>query len=287
MARRTVIVTCALTGGVHTKEDNPYLPEQPDEIIEQAYDAYNAGAAIIHCHARRPDGGYTTDPEIFGRIHDGIKARCPDAIINLTTGGGLGLSVEERLRSTEVRPEICSLNMGLLNFYLRGKEYFFSNNRTDIERFAQRMKEYGIKPELEVYNISMLDEVQVLIKKGLVDKPYWIDFVLHTPTQGGLKGTPRNLMDLYERLPADSIFTVCSCGPTQNPITTMALLLGGHIRVGMEDNIYYRQGELVKTNAQLVERAVRIIRELELEPATPDEARAMLGMKKRAAAVAP
>jgi 3-keto-5-aminohexanoate cleavage enzyme len=178
-------------------------------------------------------------------------------------------------------PEMCSLNMGLLNFFIRGEQVFFSNHRSDIERFAREMQRRGIRPELEVYSMAMLEEVEHLIGTGLVTPPPIINFVLHTPTQGGERGTPQNLVEMARRLPPGSLCSVSSMGRSQLPITTMAIAMGLNVRVGMEDNVYYRRGELVKDNAQLVARTVRIARELEREPATPAEAREILGLRGR------
>jgi 3-keto-5-aminohexanoate cleavage enzyme len=275
-----VIITCALTGGIHGKEANPNLPEQPDEIVEQGIAAWRAGAAILHIHARKPDGSNTMDKAIYRELHERLCA-ATDAIIQLTTGGSPVLPVNERLNTVLLNPEMCSLNMGLLNFFIRGEQVFFSNHRSDIVRFAREMRRRGVKPELEVYNIAMLEEVEYLIGTGLLEPPYLINLVLHTPTQGGLRGTPQNLFEMVRRLPPDSICNVSSMGRTQLPITTIAMAMGLNIRVGMEDNVYYRRGELLNNNAQLVERAVRIARELQLEPATPDEARRVLRLRGR------
>ncbi|MPZ68568.1 MAG: 3-keto-5-aminohexanoate cleavage protein [Actinobacteria bacterium] len=279
MTRPKVIITCALTGGVHGKDANPNLPEQPDEIIEQGIAAWRAGAAVLHCHARDPKGEPTTDPAIFSRIYKGLLAET-DAIINLTTGGGLGLSIEERIRSTELVPEICTLNMGLLDFILRGEEFFFSNHRSEITWFVKTMREKGIKPELECYNIAMIEESIRLIDSGLVDPPYLFNLVLNTPTLGGLSGTPLNVFDMVKRLPENSVVSVSSMGNTQLPITTIGMAMGLHVRVGLEDNVHYAAKELAVSNAQLVERAVRLAKELQLDPATPDETRDFVGLPR-------
>jgi 3-keto-5-aminohexanoate cleavage enzyme len=282
-----VVITAALTGGVHDKSANSNLPEQPDEIIEQALECAEAGAAIVHCHARLPNGRPTCDPEIFRTIHDGIRARS-DVIVQLTTGGGLGLSVEERYGVISLAPEMASLNMGLLNFIFGGKEHFFSNMRSEIVAFAEEMRRNDVKPELEVYNMSMLEEAQHLLAQDILEPPWVINLVLDTPTQGGLRGTPANLVEMVRRIreafPVGSegvVVNVTSCGSTQLPISTIALAMDLNIRVGMEDNVFFRRGELVQRNAQLVARSVRIAEELGREPATPDEARAMLGLPAR------
>src|SRR5215475_1856034 len=275
-----VVITCALTGGIHGKEANPNLPEQPDEVVEQGIAAWRAGAAILHVHARNPDGSNTMDPAIYGELHQRLCADT-DAIVQLTTGGSPTLPVEQRLNTVLLAPEMCSLNLGLLNFFIRGQQVFFSNHRSDIVRFAEEMRARGVKPELEAYNEAMLEEAEYLIGTGLLEPPYVINCVLHTPTQGGLRGSPRNLMGMIERMPPKSIVNASSMGRTQLPITTMALAIGLNVRVGMEDNVYYRHGELVEHNARLVARTVRIARELEREPASPAEARALLGLRGR------
>ncbi|MGI9557528.1 MAG: 3-keto-5-aminohexanoate cleavage protein [Solirubrobacterales bacterium] len=282
MSEGEVIITAALTGGVHDKSYNENLPEQPDEVIEAALAAREAGAAIVHCHARMPDGARTCDPEIFKEIHDGITAKS-DLIVQLTTGGGLGLSVEERMGAIWLEPEMASLNMGLMNFIFQGKEHYFANMRSDIENFAKEMKDRGIRPECEVYNISMIDEVEHLINEGLLEAPYVINFVLDTPSQGGLAGTADNLVEMTrrvrERFDIDDVrINVTSCGTTQNPMSATAMAMGQNIRVGMEDCIFYRRKELVQDNAQLVARAARIAKELNLEPTTPDRARELLAI---------
>lgn len=275
-----VAITCALTGGIHGKEANPNLPEQPDEIIEQGIAAWKAGAAILHVHARYPDGSNSMEIETFRYQH---KVLCEetDAVVQLTTGGSPLLPVRERLNSILVEPEMCSLNMGILNFWIRGERVFFSNHREDIEEFAKQMKTRGVMPEFEVYSLAMLEEVEILKKTGLVEPPYMVNFVLHTPTQGGLRGTPENLVECVRRVGDDSYVNISSMGRTQLPVSTMAMAMGCNVRVGMEDNVFYRYGELVKDNAQLVARTVRIARELELEPAHPDEVREALGLRGR------
>jgi len=287
-----VVITCALTGGIHGKEANPNLPEQPDEIVEQGIAAWRAGAAILHVHARNPDGSNTMDPAIYGELHERLCAET-DAVVQLTTGGSPLLSVEERLNTVFLAPEMCSLNMGLLNFFIRGEQVFFANHRSDIERFAREIAQRNVRPELEVYSAAMLEEVAHVLGLDVFEPPYVVNFVLHTPTQGGVRGTPYNLSDMVLRLRElpvaweDLRINVSSMGPTQLPMTTIALAMGFNIRVGMEDNVLYRRGEPLVDNAQLVERAVRIAAELDRRPATPDEARELLALRGRAAAAVP
>lgn len=287
-----VIITCALTGGIHGKEANPRLPEQPDEIVAQGVAAWRAGAAVLHVHARTPDGSNTMDPAIFGELHARLCAET-DAVVQLTTGGSPRLPVAERINTVLLAPEMASLNMGLLNFFVRGEQVFFSNHRSDIAQFAQAMRAHGVKPEFEVYSSVMIEEVAHLLGLGILEPPYAVNFVLQTPTQGGARGTPQNLLDMFQRLgdlpvPREQLrVTVSSMGRTQLPITTIGMAMGLNVRVGLEDNVYYRYGELAESNAQLVERAVRIARELERRPATPAEARAILGLRGRAAGQLP
>jgi 3-keto-5-aminohexanoate cleavage enzyme len=282
----SVVITCALTGGIHGKEANPNLPEQPDEIVSQGIAAWRAGAAILHVHARNPDGSNTMDPAIYGELHERLCAET-DAVVQLTTGGSPLLSVQERLNTVLLAPEMCSLNMGLLNFFIRGQQVFFPNHRDDIERFAKEMKARNVKPEFEVYNSAMLEEVTYLLQQNILEPPYAINFVLQTPTQGGQRGTPKNLLDMIGRLPDLNVpldtlrITISSMGRTQLPMTTIGIAMGINVRVGMEDNVIYRKGEPVRENAQLVERTVRIARELGREPASPTEVRQLLGLRGR------
>jgi 3-keto-5-aminohexanoate cleavage enzyme len=183
-----------------------------------------------------------------------------------------------------LNPEMCSLNMGLLNFFIRGEQVFFANHRSDIERFAREIAARDVKPELEVYSAAMLEEVEHLLGLGILSPPYVINLVFHTPTQGGTRGTPENLLDAVSRIRAlgeDVRINVTSMGATQLPLTTIAMAMGLNIRVGMEDNVLFRRGEPLRNNAQLVERAVRIARELDRPVATPAQARELLSLRGR------
>ncbi len=281
-----VIITCALTGGVHGKEANTNLPEQPDEIVAQGIAAAKAGAAILHLHARTPDGGNTMDPAIYSEIHERLCAET-DAIVQLTTGGSPTLPVAERLNTVMIAPEMCSLNMGMMDFYIRGEPVFFSNKRADIERFAREMQARGVRPEFEVYSAVMMEELAHLLSLNILTPPYVVNFVLHTPTQGGSRGTPKNLLDMIERLkdipiPADQWrVNVSSMGRTQLPITTIGMAMGINVRVGMEDNVFYAYRQPLEENAELVERAVRLAHELQRPVATPAEARHILALRGR------
>lgn len=293
-----LIISVALTGGVHGKEVNPNLPETPDEQAQQAYEAYLAGASIVHVHARDPKTGYatpSTNPDDYRIINRKIRELCPDIIINNTTGGGLGLSTEERMRSLEADPEIASLNMGPLAWkaLLKKREPPLTGRPEDVlvdsiwpptfswretELFAQKMLEKNIKPEMEVYHQGQFQLVYNLIEKNLVRPPYLIQFVMGPPSS--VLPTPQNLISMLYHAPPNSIISVAAIGPFQTLLATIAIAMGLHVRVGLEDNIYYRRGELAKSNAQLVERIVRIAKELDRPIATPAQAREMLGLPK-------
>jgi 3-keto-5-aminohexanoate cleavage enzyme len=276
-----VIITVAQTGALVTKQMNPDLPEQPEEIAASAYACYNEGAAIVHIHARDPSGQNTASIETFREIHEKIRARA-NIIIQDSTGGGPNLSQEERINCLKAGPEMASLNMGTM-MRLSGPYAGvpWSNMPHEIEIYVKRMRELGVKPEMEVYSHPMLRDVNSLISKGLVDKPYYINIVLGMKYQGACDATPRILWSILDMLPPEAIFNCTAVGSAQLPLTTMSMILGGCVRVGMEDNLYYRKGEMAASNSQLVARTVRLARELGKEPATPDEARQILGLKPR------
>lgn len=276
-----LIITAAVTGGFHGKEANPNLPITPDEIVEAAYQCWQAGAAIIHLHARDEAGKPTCDPRIYGEIVDKVKARC-NVVTQVSTGAGPELSPEERLRAVEAGAEMASLNMGTMVRTRFKENSFFLNTRPQIETYAKAMRERNIKPEMEVYGHSMMVDVQNLINQGLLAKPYYINFVLGMSHQGGLPAEPKHLLSLIDYLPPDAIFNVSGIGAGQLRLTTLSTLLGGHSRVGLEDTVYYTKGVLASSNAQLVERTVRVARELGREIASSEEARQMLGLKAQA-----
>jgi len=275
------MITAATTGGVHRKDANPNLPEQPQEIAQAAYECFNEGAAIVHIHARDKQGNPTGDPRAYREIADLIRAKC-DIIIQFTSAGGGNLSIEERIGNLDANPEMASLNMGsLIRTVGPYAGTLFINTSADIEHFAQEMLKRDIKPEMEVYHHGMLREVDNLIRKSLLKKPYYINFVLGMAYQGAVAATAETLFSLKQLLQPDSIFNCCAIGPAQFPMTTLSMLLGGNARVGMEDNIYYSKGVLAKSNAQLVAKIVRIARELGFEIASPDEAREILGLQRK------
>ena len=276
---RKVIITAALTGAGHGKEANPNLPEQPEEIIEQALQCRDAGAAIVHLHARDKSGNNTMSLDIFRKIHEGIKATS-DLIVELSTGGGPTLPNEERIAPMLLKPEMASLNTFMMIMPVKGVETPFIYKRSEIEETARRARELGVKPAIAILNFTCLEEAENLIQKGLVDRPYVLDIGLNLPAQGTLRGTWQNLVALVERLPEGAVFNVAAGGEAELSLTTMGMLLGGNPRVGLEDNVYYAPGRLAKNNAELVARTARIARDLNLEIATPDEAREILQLRR-------
>lgn len=277
-----VIITASLNGAFVTKKMNPNVPEQPKEIAQAALECYNAGAAIVHIHARDEEGKPTGAKEKFEEIKNEVRKKCDDIIIQFSTGGGANLTLEERVKCLDCLPEMASLNMGTL---MRQTGDFagvpFSNMTKNIEVWANKMKELNIKPEMECYSLSMYRDVLNLIKKELVKPPYYCNFVLGMIHQGAVLATPEMLISMVQHLPDNSYFNVTATSKAQLPVTTMGMIMGGAVRVGLEDNIYYKRGVLAENNAQLVERTTRLARELNIEPCTPDEAREILGVVKR------
>jgi 3-keto-5-aminohexanoate cleavage enzyme len=291
-----LIIGCAITGGMHGKEINPNLPETAEEQAEQAYGAYRAGASLLHLHARNPNRLYdpSADPEDYRRVDALIRAKCPDVIINHTTGGGPEMSLKDRIRSLDALPEMASLNLGpyVFKFKLRSREHPLPHPRpeklvdvcvpcgySDVSAFARAMKERGIKPEMELFHQGMFWIMQDLISQDLLSAPYMVDLAMGSQT--GTYPTPANLLSLVNELPAQSMFTVIAIGPFQLPLLVMSILLGGHVRVGMEDNVYLSRGRLLKSNAEAVERIARIATDMNREIATPAQARQMLGLSAK------
>jgi 3-keto-5-aminohexanoate cleavage enzyme len=268
---KKLIITAALTGAEVTRHQQPALPITPEEIAIAAEECAAAGASIVHIHARRKDGTPTQDKVVYAQIMAEVKRRC-DIIVQVSTGGAVGMTPQERLAPVTLKPEMATLSMGTVNF---GGDVFM-NHPSDMEVFAQTMREHGVKPELEIFDSGMLTTATRWFKKGLLKGPLHFDFVLGIP--GGMAGTPEALMYLKSQLPLESTWTVAGIGAAQLPLGTLAIVLGGHVRVGFEDNVYYRKGELASSNAQLVARIARISHELGREVATPDEARVILGM---------
>ncbi len=279
--KRKIIITASMTGGYHSKKDNPNLPVQPEEIAQAAYDSYKAGAAIVHLHARDRQGIMSDDPEIYREIHQRIREKC-NLILQDTTGGGPNLTIDQRVRSLEADPEMATLNLGTLTVVSGPRAgHNFSNPRPEIERFAKEMLSRGIKPEMVVFNHSCFREVESLIEKNLVQKPYFLSLPVGGAHQGTIPGSPQWLLSFLPFLPSNSVFSVITHGDEQVSLMTLGMIMGGHVRVGLEDSLYYRPGELARSSAQFVERCVRIAKELGLDIASPEEAREMLGIEGR------
>lgn len=299
------IVSCAITGSIHTPSLSPYLPWKPEDIAQQAIDAAKAGAASVHIHARSPeDGRPTSDLKILKGIVEKIRAES-DVLLCITTGGGVGMTVEERAAVVPAfRPDLSSMNAGSLNFgifplagmlkdakfawevpYVNATyDFVFVNTFKTMEGMCRIMRENGTKPELEIYDVGHLYNVRYLLEKGVLEPPVFLQFV--TGILGGIGGTVYDLIHLHQT--ADRLFgegkynwSVLSAGRMEFPMCTTALFLGGNVRVGMEDNLYLSKGVPCKSNAELVEKMVRIMREFDFEPATPDEARETLKLRKR------
>jgi len=291
-----LIITCAITGGLQGKEVNPNLPETAEEQAKSTFEAYEAGASIVHVHARDPKKGYAVpigDKDVYYEINKRIRELCPDIIINNTTGGGPGMPDDERIQSVYANPEMCSLNMGTISSRFKAKarkppltgrdeeligEAVFANTYSVTERFAKEMLEHNVKPEMETFGDGNWHLINNLIEKKLLKPPYFVQLVLGpgsiTPP------TPWHIMTQTAFAPPNTIFNILGIGVHQIPMTTFALLMGMHVRIGMEDNIYYSRGVKAKNNGELVERVVRIAKECNRPIATPQEAREILEMSK-------
>ncbi|MCM1990135.1 3-keto-5-aminohexanoate cleavage protein [Oceanirhabdus seepicola] len=268
-----LIITAAICGAEVTKEHNPAVPYTVEEIASEAEKAYKAGASIIHLHVREDDGTPTQDKERFRVCMEAIKERCPEAIVQPSTGGAVGMSNNERLQPTELNPEMATLDCGTCNF---GGDEVFVNTENTIKEFGTRMIENNIKPEVEVFDKGMIDMAIRLNKKGFIKSPMHFNFVMGV--NGGISATPRDLVFMAGSIPAGSTFTVSGIGRHEFAMASMAIIMGGHVRVGFEDNVFISKGVPAKSNAELVERVVRLANELGREIATPTEAREILGL---------
>ena len=298
-----VIITCAVTGSIHTPTMSPHLPVTPDEIADQAVEAAQAGAAILHLHARNPATGQpTADPDVFMQFLPRIKKEC-DAVINITTGGSSLMSLEERLAAPNLaQPEMASLNMGSMNFGLfpmkrrhdewlhdwepklldATREVVFKNSFADIEQiFSQLGEGHGTRFEFECYDVGHIQTLAFYLREGLIQKPVFVQFVLGV--LGGIDSSPESLMHMKataDRLLGDNYqFSVLSAGRLQIPLATIGAILGGNVRVGLEDSLLIGRGKLAQSNAEQVRKIRLILEELGYEIATPDDAREMLNLK--------
>lgn len=267
-----LIITAAICGAEVTKENNPNVPYTIEEIGREAEAAYKAGASIIHLHVREDDGTPTQSKERFKLAMDEIRRRCPDVIIQPSTGGAVGMTDEERLQPTELYPEMATLDCGTLNF---GGDEIFVNTETTIKNFGKIMIDRDIKPEVEVFDKGMIDYAIRFQKQGFIKAPMHFDFVLGVQ----MSATARDLAFMVDSIPQGSTWTAAGIGRNQFQIAAMAIVMGGNVRVGFEDNTYIEKGVLAKSNGEMVEKVVRLAKELGREIATPAEAREILGLK--------
>jgi len=299
--KEKAIITAAITGSIHTPTMSDYLPITPKQIADEAVQAYEAGAAVCHVHARNPETGMPVpDVNLMKEIITEIKSRC-NMVVCITTGGGLGMTVEQRVAPVALyKPELASFNAGSINFALfpaipRYKEwkfewekqylgmtedFIFANTFKSMKEYCAKFKDTGTKPEFEIYDAGMVNNVAFMIQAGYVKAPVYIQFVMGV--LGGITPSSENLMflaDYAKRMIGDFEFSVCVAGRAQFPICTQSLLIGGNVRVGLEDNLYLDKGRMAKSNAEQVAKIARIARELGIDPATPDEARHILGLK--------
>jgi uncharacterized protein (DUF849 family) len=269
-----VILTVATTGAWPTKADTPYVPLQPEEIADEVYACYQAGASMAHIHVRDDQDKASMNFEKFAQTVKLIRERC-DIVLNLTTSGGLGLSDEERMKPfVELKPEMASYDCGSMNW---AHSSVFINSPSFLEKLGQTMKEVQVKPEIEVFDAGMVYNAEYYLKKGILDAPAHYQFVLGAP--GGMTATVENLVFLKSLIPKDATWSALGIGKGHLPILYAALALGGNIRVGMEDNIFYAKGVLAKSNAEFVERAKRIAGEMGKEIASPADTRKILGLR--------
>ena len=270
-----LIITAAITGSRITRGITPHIPLSPKEIVQSSYECWQAGASIVHIHVRDPDtGSGTQDVEIFRQVVEPLREKT-DLILCLTTSGipGKNLPTEDRIAPVDLKPELASFDAGSIN--LGGT--VFINSPEFLDRAAEKMREQGVKPEIEIFDLGMIITSLRMRDQGKLADPLHFQFVMGTPW--GAPATPKAFLHLYEHMPDNSTWSMIGIGKGHLPMSMMALTMGGHIRVGLEDNIYYSRGVLAETNAQFVDRIVRISREYGREVATPAEARDILSIK--------
>ncbi len=291
MASDRTIITCALTGAQQGKAANPALPEQPDEIIAQGLEAWRAGAAILHLHARDENGKASGEPAIFRQITEGLREAGCDAILNLSTGGAVaGLSIEQRLAVVpELKPEIASFSVGggsmlgrwdeSAGEWINDRFVTLFSSHAELERVARLFKDNGTRPALEAYHSGMLNNIAALDARGVLQKPLLVNLVTGIPGECN-PGTVRNLLYLVDHLPPGSCWLVAAIGARNHyRLLGAVVAMGGHVRVGLEDNLYLERGRLAASNGEIVEKAVRILHDLGGEPASPTDARQILELK--------
>lgn len=271
-----LIITAAICGAEVTKEQNPAVPYTVEEIVREAKSAVDAGAAIVHLHVREDDGTPTQNRERFRECIEAIYKECPDVIIIPSTGGAVGMTADERLQPTELFPEMATLDCGTCNF----GDDVFENTMPMMRDFGKRMLENNIKPEYECFEMGHLDTILTMARKGQVPTaPMQFNFVLGVP--GCTPATVQNLCWLVNAIPAGSTWTATGIGRHEFTLAAAAIAMGGHVRVGFEDNLYLEKGVLAKSNGELVAKVVRLAKELGREVATSAEAREILSLKPR------
>jgi 3-keto-5-aminohexanoate cleavage enzyme len=282
MAANKVIITVAPTSNFQGKEANPALPIHPDEVAVSVRECWDAGASLTHMHARDASGIPTNDASVFRQINAAVRSKCDIIIQNSIAPANRPepTTAEDGLATLDAYPEMASLDMGMTVVTMNNRELYIEWTRSFLERAAGIMKDRGIKPELEIQNDSNIENVLYLINRKALEPPYSFSFVMnmHRHNQAGISWSPRRLVSYIDHLPPNSLFSTLGIGTSQMAATVSSLVMGGGVRVGFEDNVYYRRGELAKNNAQLVERIVNVARDLGLEPASPAEARDMLGI---------
>ncbi|MBU0996694.1 MAG: 3-keto-5-aminohexanoate cleavage protein [Firmicutes bacterium] len=269
------IITCAITGAEVTKEQNPAVPYTAEEVAKEAYLAMQEGASIIHLHARFDDGTPTQDQNRFKELMDAIKQKCGDVIIQVSTGGALGMSRTERGQVLDLSVEMATLDCGTVNF---GGDDYFVNTVNDITYFANRMNDCGVKYELECFEKGHVDTALKLNRQGIIKAPMHFSFVLGVP--GGMTGEERDFMFLKDSIPSDSTFSVAGVGRYEFPLAKLSIQHGGHVRVGLEDNLYLEKGVLASSNKDLVRKVKMMIIENGRSVATVKETRQILGMRE-------
>lgn len=270
-----LVITAAICGAEVLKEHNEYVPYSIAEIQQEAFLAYKAGASIIHLHVREDDGTPTQDKNRFELAINAIKELCPDVIIQPSTGGAVGMTNDERLQPTELNPEMCTLDCGSVNF---GGDEVFINTENDIKYFAEKIYKRNILPELECFGKMHVDQVNRLYKKGIIKEPLHFSFVLGV--NGGQTGDERDFIFLKESIPENATYSVAGVGRYEFSLAELSIKHGGHVRVGLEDNIYIEKGILAKGNADLVQKVVNIAKKYNRDIASPNEARIILGIKE-------
>lgn len=272
--KNKVILTVAHTGAWPQKSDTPYVPLTPEEIADDVYECWEAGASVSHIHVRNEKGKAAMTYDNFEKAVNLIRDRC-DIVINLTTSGGIGLTEEERMMPfVKLRPEIASYDCGSMNWM---HSAVFENHPKFLEQLGKKMNECNVKPEIEVFDAGMVYNALYYLKKGILEEPLHFQFVLGAP--GGMNATIQNLVFLKSLIPPNSTWGALGIGKGHLPILYTTLALGGNVRVGMEDNIFYAPGRLAVSNTEFVERTKRIVTELGKEIATPDETRQILNLK--------